>query len=51
MDEDQLDIAGKTVRSVEQGNMTLEITFTDGSVLRVTAGGQGEIWLNTDLKE
>ncbi len=46
-DDEVLEIIGKTVESVSQNDYRVTITFTDGSEIEMTCGGQGEIWLNT----
>lgn len=50
MDEELQEIVGKTVMKVEKGEFMLYVTFDDGSVLRVSAGGHGEIWINADVR-
>lgn len=51
MDEELQVVVGKTVTKIEKGEFMVYVTFDDGSVLRVSAGGQGEIWINADVRE
>ncbi len=53
MDDDQelQGVINKTIAKIEKGEYTVYITFEDGTSLHVSAGGQGEIWINTEVRD